>query len=186
MTMPSRFRLPAAIVAVLVVAGAACSSDDVTVAGGGEPGPTASVPSEPEATGPPAPIDDDYTPATEGDLVAWSMAGGECQSCGFDLRLDVDGRARYRPDPGRATTTFDVATLRELLDDLDPAALVTGTDDCGREVDGNAPLLTLYRDAGDPLVIDDCYSTVDRDHPLLVFVLDVLDDAEARVAPTDD
>lgn len=181
--MPPRFRLLAAIVAALLVAGAACSSDDATVVRGEDPATSTTSPISPEVTGPSDPLPTDWTPATQGDLVAWSMTAGECSNCGFDLRLAADGTATYRPDLGRASATFDPAELRVLLDDLDPSALVASVTDCGREVDGNAPSLTLFRDAAEPLVIDDCYTEIDRDHPLMVFILDVLADAEASVQP---
>lgn len=187
MYVPSRIHLLAPLVALLLVAGAACSSDDDGVATGAastepstsstdpDPGPT-------DATGPPPSPPTSFTPAATGTLVTWAMTAGECFACGFELRLDADGTATYEPDLGRATVAFDADALDAVLSDLDPSSLVTGITDCGREVDGNAPVLTLHGVDGE-LELDDCFLVLDRDHPLLALVLDLRTEAEAVVVP---
>lgn len=148
-----------ALASVLV----ACGDDDVEQVAGG---PTTSAAS--------------FTPPAGGTLVEWTESAGECPECAYDLRLEAGDVAVFESAAGEIELEHDAVTLRAELDRLDPTELVIGRDDCGREVDGNAPVLVLHRADATPLEIDDCYETIDREHPLMVLVLEVFERADNR------
>lgn len=120
-----------------------------------------------------------FEPATEGTMLRWYEAAGECPDCAFSITFDASGTATYEGADATATVTFDVDELASRMEAVDGPPLTEGTDDCGREVDGNAPVLELSRSDGTVLEIDDCYRPIDREHPIMVFVYGVLDEAEA-------
>ncbi len=116
-----------------------------------------------------------FTPALDGLLVEWKRAGGECPECAYVLGLQADGDATFESAAGTSDLAYDASSLRADLNRLDPTDLVVGRDDCGREVDGDAPVLVLHQNGAAPLVIDSCYETIDREHPLIVLVLELLE-----------
>lgn len=153
---------PLLLAALALVASACGGTPDAT---------TATTPDTiPTPTGAPLP----EVVLGEGELVRHRLIGGECDRCDHDLVLRDDGSASLRSSRGDVDTTYDAARLRALLASFDPASFVIGEADCGREVDGNAPILTA---AG--VEIDLCLWQVDPTHPLPAFVDGVLDDAVA-------
>ncbi len=175
--MPTN-RLLVIVLAVVSLAAAACGDDgNTSAAGGGEQtSSSTSITTTPGQTVEPG----HFEPATEGTLATWGETAGECQVCGYALVFDADGMASYQGYRTQASVPFDVAELVGLMTRVDHQPLSESTDDCMREVDGNAPVLELVRADGTLLTADDCYRPIDRSHPLMEFVLDVL--AEAREA----
>ena len=121
-----------------------------------------------------------FAPALDGLLVEWKRSGGDCPECAFVFGLRADGDAVFESAAGTSELAYDASSLRAELTRLDPVDLVLGGDDCGREVDGDAPVLVLHQDGAEPLVIDGCYQTIDREHPLIVLVLELLERADNR------
>lgn len=171
--MSPRTLAAVAFVAMGVVAACGGDADETAVGGSSEATTTTTA-----AVVAPEPFD----AAFEGTLVRWSETAGECQVCGFSITFDASGTAVYEGYRTRSTVEFDVDRLRERLDRIDRASLTEGTDDCGREVDGNAPVLEVHRADGPVLEIDDCYTPIDRDHPLMTFVLETMSQAHATEA----
>lgn len=125
-----------------------------------------------------------FEPATTGPLLEWYETAGECQTCGFSITFDASGTAVYEGHRTRATVAFDVDDLVGRLERIDHQPLTDGRDDCGREVDGNAPVLDVYPASGGTRTIDDCYTPIDRDHPVMAFVLATLAEARGAEAAT--
>ena len=108
-------------------------------------------------------FDETVTPEP-GTLIVYSLGGGECPSCGWTLSLDTDGSGTFETETGSNGLQHDADALAELIDETDPHDLVGAADDCMREADGDAPLLTI---AGVGR-IDRCYAEWHQGHPLLV------------------
>jgi hypothetical protein len=87
----------------------------------------------------PAPTDFD------GVLARYSMPGGECDRCDFATTFRDDGTVELRSSRGDHDSSFEVAALRDLLAAFVPSEFATTPADCGREVDGNAPILEVAR-----------------------------------------
>ena len=168
MVLP-RSRVGLAIVALLVVTSTGCAEDDLATTAGASSTTTSTTSTASNL--PP------FEPPASGTLVRWYQTAGECQVCGYTLELDASGTATYVGFETESTVTFDADDLRARLDRIDEQALIVGVDDCGREVDGNAPVLELVT-ADDEIVIDDCYETIDRTHPVMELVLSALQEAE--------
>lgn len=165
-----------AIVAAVLLALAACGDDTADIDAGGA---AASTTSTTLRSVEPGTVD----PATEGTMLRWFETAGECHVCGFSITFDADGRATYEGFRTRSTIAFDVAELSGLVSRIDHQPLSDGTDDCGREVDGNAPVLEVFTADGTVHTIDDCYQPIDRDHPVMAFVLAHLATARETEAP---
>jgi hypothetical protein len=111
----------------------------------------------------------------EGVLVRLQLFGGECDRCDYRVEFGEDGVASYSSPRGDTVAEYDADALRALVAPVDPATLVIGVDDCGREVDGNAEVITLRL-----VELDLCYYEVDSTHPLVTFVRDQRDRLKAR------
>ncbi len=168
-------RLLVVVLAVTIVATAACGGDDGGTATVGESPAETTTSTSPGQTVEPGQFD----PANEGTLLTWSETAGECQVCGFSIVFDASGIATYEGYRTRSTVDFDATELQGRMERLDHQPLTDGTDDCMREVDGNAPVLELFRADGTVLTVDDCHEPIDRSHPIMQFVTDALAAAEA-------
>ena len=167
-----------AIVAAVLLALAACGDDTTDVDVGGS-ATSSSTTSTTFRSVEPGTVD----PATEGTMLRWFETAGECHVCGFSIGFDADGTATYEGFRTRSTIAFDVEELSGLISRIDHQPLADGTDDCGREVDGNAPVLEVFTADGTVHTIDDCYQPIDRDHPVMAFVLAHLSTAREAEAP---
>lgn len=172
------------LAAVLLAAG--CGDDDVTTAtAGGQPGEaTASTTST--TAGPDDPIPGHPVVDEDGVLYRVTLPPGECQSCRYALALDLDGVATYTApgedhEPRTVTVGYDAAAFVDLLTGVSTEDLVAGRTDCGREVDGNAPVFAL----GPGPEVDTCYRELDSTHPVNRFVDDVRAEAVAAHDPGD-
>lgn len=168
------------IVAVALLSLAAACGDDSTDLDAGSAATTSSTTTSTtvQSVGP-GTVD----PATEGTMLRWFETPGECHVCGFSIDFDADGTATYEGYRTRSTITFDADDLSGLISRIDQQPLANGTDDCGREVDGNAPVLEVITADGTVHSIDDCYQPIDRDHPVMEFVLAHLSSAREAEAP---
>lgn len=101
----------------------------------------------------------------EGTVLAYQLPVGECHTCDFALTIDADGSASYRRLGVDRRFTVDVAELRRLVTGTDASEIITGSTDCGREMDGNAPILDLWGHK-----IDFCYNDIDPDHELMTYL----------------
>lgn len=107
----------------------------------------------------PAPADFD------GVLARYSMPGGECDRCDFVTTFRADGTVQLRSSRGDRDGTFDAAALGALVEAFDPSTFAGDETNCGREVDGNAPIVAV------PVAeIDLCFWVADPTDPLYGFV----------------
>jgi hypothetical protein len=145
----------------------------------GSPGAAAGTTVPTTSTAPaPQPIPDHPVVDDRGVLYRIALPPGECQSCAFELELRLDGTASYTApdehfDAHTVSVDYDAPALVELLTLVEGHELVAGPTDCGREVDGNAPVFAL----GPGPEIDTCYQELDAAHPVNVFVSAVHDQA---------
>lgn len=126
---------------------------------------------------PPSTVPDEVRPS-DGVLVELRFPPGECMECDYRLELRADGLMVYQTPSQLVQDDYDVDELVRILDAIDLDDLVTGNTDCGREVDGNAEILTV----GGTTEIDFCYRQVDESHPLIQFVRSRLGSAEELAA----
>lgn len=143
---------------VLAAAAGACANGDQATTAGG---PAATAPADP--TTPPDP--EPFVPAATGVVAQLAFVAGECHDCGYVLQVHADGTVVYNAYNRFHVSEVDSATM-QLLADADLDDLADGADDCGREVDGNAPILVLVDDAGQATTIDSCYTPFVDDHPV--------------------
>ncbi|MDJ0767678.1 MAG: hypothetical protein QNJ12_02750 [Ilumatobacter sp.] len=129
---------------------------------------TGSVPNpstEPTDTRPPPTAQAPAAVAASGKLLArYRMPGGECDRCDFDLGFRSDATVVLRSSRGDVVADYELDVLQALVGQFDLAEFATGTTDCGREVDGNAPIVLV----GDT-EIDLCFVEVRPDDPLIDF-----------------
>lgn len=172
--------LSSVIAAVVLVVLAACASDDDQSVEAVPPraGPVDSTPAEPTTTtGTPRMPED-------GILAVWTMSGGECGApCAFTGTFRADGTLLWSSGRGGAVVEFDPAEAIAVNGSLSADALTDGADDCGREVDGNAPSLLVRDRSGDPLGIDTCYASLRPDHPFTRLTEEPVDRARSSASP---
>ena len=101
----------------------------------------------------------------EGTVLAYQLPVGECHTCGFELTIDAAGSANYHRLGVDRRFTVEVDELRRLVTGTDASEIIVGVTDCGREVDGNAPILELWGHK-----IDFCYHEIDPDHELMTYL----------------
>lgn len=101
----------------------------------------------------------------EGTVLAYQLPVGECHTCGYELTIDADGSANYHRLGVDRQFTVDVDELRRLVTGTDAGQIIVGSTDCGREVDGNAPILELWGQK-----IDSCYNEIDPNHELMTYL----------------
>ena len=125
------------------------------------------------------PFDVSTVPAGE-PIIAFDSDAGECGApCAATTALFADGRVE-RSLFGTLVWEErhdDVAQVIAEIDATSPDDLITGQQDCGREVDGSGSVLTF---AG--VVVDTCLYELDRDHPLLLATRQ-LPDSVGRIEP---
>ncbi len=104
------------------------------------------------------------------DLLSSISDTGECGvKCQSSLVIDAEGNITYTKfDSLEIQDTTNVDTLRDIISSTKQEDLITGENDCGRQVDGVASVLTV---AGTE--IDLCYVTVNTDHQLMVYLKDL-------------
>jgi hypothetical protein len=124
-------------------------------------GPTVTSPHEPIPSEPGNVVAGPW----EGTVLVYRLVAGECRTCGFELSIDADGTANYHRLGVDRQFTVGVAELRRLVTGTDASEIITGPTDCGREVDGNAPILELWGQE-----IDFCYNEIAPDHELMTYV----------------
>lgn len=107
-------------------------------------------------------------PATVDPLLVWALEPGECQDCAFTMTVFADGTVLW-VTPGQvgfAAEPLDSA-VRDAAAEATVENLTTDTTtDCGREVDGAAPVLTVYAADG-PVGVDTCYAFLDSRNPVV-------------------
>lgn len=106
----------------------------------------------------------------EGRVLSYYLPTGECHTCAFTITIEADGSAVYHRLGVDVAFTVDVPRLRGIVTETDTDELIVGTTDCGREVDGNAPVLELRGEK-----IDSCFRKLDPTHPLLAYLGEQLD-----------
>ena len=111
----------------------------------------------------------------DGLLARIELVGGECDRCDYLVELADDGTATYTSSRGGTIVTYDAEVLRELLTVVELTSLVTGETNCGREVDGNAEVLTIPQ-----VRLDLCFYEIDPTHPLISFIRQQRDVLEQR------
>ena len=109
-------------------------------------------------------------PAEAVEQVTYRYIAGECQQCGFELVVTDDG-ATFASNGLVDELAVDTDRFRAAL--ADESALTLGDDDCGREVDGNAPILTT------DVEIDFCFHVPNDDHPLVQLVRELEDEGRS-------
>ena len=172
---------PVVIIVVALICLTAGCGDVTSDVDAGAATPSSSTTSTSSTSRPDEPVTVD--PATEGTMIRWYETAGECHVCGFSIDFDADGIATYEGYRTRSTIDFDVEALSGLVSRIDHQPLSEGTDDCGREVDGNAPVLEVFTADGTVHTIDDCYQPIDRGHPVMEFVLSHLAAAREVESP---
>ncbi len=154
---PINFRVSlTVVVGISLLLAAACGSDEAPNVGGA-----------PSSTPAGETIVEEAEPAVDNDgvLVRYAMSSGECPECGFEMTLNRDGTATLESPLGNIAARFEPAMLTSFVADFDRDDLIIGRDDCGRERDGNAPVMSLPG-----VELDLCDYEIDEQHPLIIQV----------------
>lgn len=108
-------------------------------------------------------------------LFTYSVPAGHCVGCDYAVAFDANGTATYTEEASsRPRITSMVSYDREELTGLLAVGPPSGSPtDCGRGVDGNAPILRF----AEGTTIDLCFVDVGAAHPLVAFAEGVVERA---------